>query len=232
MKSDKYSFKAFSSFILVMTTIIATEILPDSSDTTTVNESVISEIPKAAMWREPVVFSKLSLLDKTKYAPAQTNLSPRTMTAPSCSGVFGVKILINNSCETSLFNMIARDEYWSSVLCFSIVIKPPIESLESNIAALTISFLVLSLPIITAPDLVVSFHIDSSVKRKSGAPTMMIKMMEINGRVVNTSFEIVSGKNSANAYNKIVNKKNVNKENTLLLCNTNLSTSTAKIKIR
>src|SRR5690554_1356240 len=111
INNDKYSFKVFSSFILVITPLIASEMDPVSSDTTIVSESVISDIPNAALCLEPVVFSKFSLLDKIKYAPAQIILSPRTMTAPSCSGVFGVKILTSNSLDTSEFNVIARCAY-------------------------------------------------------------------------------------------------------------------------
>ena len=73
------------------------EITPVSSETTTASASVSSVTPMAARWRLPSSRERAGLTVRgRKHAAAATRL-PWITTAPSCSGVPGLKMLISRS---------------------------------------------------------------------------------------------------------------------------------------
>ena len=99
---------------------------PVSSETTIVMASLTSLIPTAALWRVPNSFGIKLLSDSGKYALATAIFSFLIITAPSCSGVFGMKILISNSPVISASKSIPVSMYSSKPVLRSMVIKAPI----------------------------------------------------------------------------------------------------------
>src|SRR5437660_7808619 len=71
-----------------------------SSDTTSTVASVSSDKPSAARWRVPSDLSATLNWVSGSTHPAPMMRSPRTSTAPSCSGEYGVKIVVSRSAET------------------------------------------------------------------------------------------------------------------------------------
>ena len=75
----------------------ATETMAVSSETTMTIASVSSLSPRAARWRVPRDRSPLLACESGRMQPAPMMVSPRTITAPSCSGEYGVKMVASRS---------------------------------------------------------------------------------------------------------------------------------------
>ena len=103
---------------------------PVSSETTSVTASLTSEIPTAARCLVPYSLGIKILSDKGKYAQATATLPSRIITAPSCKGVFGIKIFVSSSPEISASKGIPVSIYSSRPVLRSIVINAPIFRLD------------------------------------------------------------------------------------------------------
>jgi hypothetical protein len=75
----------------------ASEMMPVSSETTTATASVSSVIPSAARCRVPKSLDSSGLLVSGRKQAAAAMRSSWTITAPSWSGVSGVKTLMRRS---------------------------------------------------------------------------------------------------------------------------------------
>jgi hypothetical protein len=71
--------------------------VPVSSETTTTTASVSSVIPMAARWRLPSVRESAGFTVRGRKQAAAAMRLPCTTTAPSWSGVLGLKMLMSRS---------------------------------------------------------------------------------------------------------------------------------------
>ena len=73
------------------------EMMPVSSETTTARASVSSVTPMAARWRLPSSRESCGFTVRGRKQAAAATRLPWMTTAPSCSGVPGLKMLISRS---------------------------------------------------------------------------------------------------------------------------------------
>src|SRR5205823_2933622 len=90
-----------ASRLRVMAPFSTTEILPVSSDTTTISASEANESPIAARWRVPRRSRTVPSSGSGSRHPAARIWLPRMMTAPSWSGELGKNRDCRNSLDTS-----------------------------------------------------------------------------------------------------------------------------------
>ena len=75
--------------------------MPVSSETMKTVASEISLMPRPARWRVPRSRPTPVVSDRCRRHAADMMRSPRTMTAPSCSGVFGSKMFSSSGWEST-----------------------------------------------------------------------------------------------------------------------------------
>ena len=133
----KICFKVFESKYLDMVPFSAIEIAPDSSETIIAKQSDLSDIPMAALCRVPSSLLKLVLSVSGKKQAAAFILSSFIMTAPSCSGVFGIKILISKVLDTKPSILVPVSATSFNPVCLSKTIRAPIFCLDKEAVAST-----------------------------------------------------------------------------------------------
>ena len=101
----------------------ATDIVPVSSLTTTTSASHCSERPMAARWRVPSSVESERFSVSGSRQPAAIRRLPRTMAAPSCSGVFGMKTFKRKSA-------VMRPSIWMPVALMSL--RPMLRSMTMS----------------------------------------------------------------------------------------------------
>ena len=131
-----FKVSSFTSAIKVPS--FAIDIFPVSSETTTATQSVSFEIPIAALCLVPNSLAiSLSSANGSIHDTAAILLSLIT-TAPSWSGVLGVKIFTSNCGEISESSIIPESIISFSFMSLSITINAPVLVLASSVAAITI----------------------------------------------------------------------------------------------
>ena len=113
--------------------------MPVSSETMTLTASVDSVMPMAARWRVPSSREREWSSVSCKMQAAATMRSPRTITAPSCKGVFGSKMFSISGAEISPSMTVPESMTSASPVCRSKTIRAPMRFLDMLFSARTTS---------------------------------------------------------------------------------------------
>ena len=120
----------------------AMEIVPVSSLTTKIKASHCSERPIAARWRVPSSLERPAFSVSGSKQPADNNLFPRMIAAPSCKGVLTKKIFPKSSAVILASSFIPVSLMSFKPIRLSITKSAPVFVADSDFAAVTISLII------------------------------------------------------------------------------------------